>query len=38
MSGLGSLSTLEPEVSSGIFVLLVYSKYQTATKPYAVAI
>ena len=34
----GSSATLEPEVSSGIFITLIYSKYQTAFKRYAVAI
>ena len=32
MSGVGSSATSEPEVSSGIFIILVYSKYQTAIK------
>ena len=38
MSGASASTTLEPELSLGVFVLLVYSKYQTAIKRYAVAI
>lgn len=34
MSGVGSSATLEPEVSSGIFTILVYCTYQTAIKQY----
>ena len=34
MSGVGSSATLETEVSSGIFTILVYSTYQTAIKQY----
>ena len=30
----GSSANLEPEVSSGIFTILVYSTYQTAIKQY----